>query len=61
MVGHVSRMPHEKIPKQALLAKANGKRPAFGQPRLNEPIALRILDGIASNAPKQYDGGDGRP
>ena len=42
-------MPHEKLPKQALLAKANGKRPAAGRPRLDEPIALRILDGIASN------------
>ena len=28
MVGHVSRMPHERLPKQALLAKANGKRQA---------------------------------
>ena len=25
--GHVSRMFHEKLPKQALLAKANGRRP----------------------------------
>ena len=25
--GHVSRMPHERLPKQALLAKANGRRP----------------------------------
>ena len=25
--GHVSRMPQERLPKQALLAKANGKRP----------------------------------
>ena len=30
--GHVSRMPHERLPKQAVLAKANGKRPA-GRPR----------------------------
>ena len=25
--GHVSRMPQERLPKQAVLAKANGKRP----------------------------------
>ena len=25
--GHVSRMPQERLPKQALLAKANGRRP----------------------------------
>ena len=25
--GHVSRMPRERLPKQALLAKANGRRP----------------------------------
>ena len=30
--GHVSRMPQERLPKQALLAKANGRRPV-GQPR----------------------------
>ena len=55
-------MPHEKLPKQALLAKANGKRPAVGLPGLDEPIALRILDEIAlRTSPKQYDGGDGRP
>ena len=30
--GHVSRMPKEKLPKQALLAKANGRKPA-GRPR----------------------------
>ena len=29
--GHVSRMPQERLPKQALLAKANGKRPV-GRP-----------------------------
>ena len=26
-LGHVSRMPQERFPKQALLAKANGRRP----------------------------------
>ena len=30
--GHVSRMPQERLPKQALPAKANGRRP-FGGPR----------------------------
>ena len=29
--GHVSRMPQERLPKQALLAKANGRRPV-GRP-----------------------------
>ena len=30
--GHVSRMPQDRLPKQALLAKANGKKPG-GRPR----------------------------
>ena len=30
--GHVSRMPQERLPKQALLAKANGRRPV-GRPK----------------------------
>ena len=31
-IGHVSRMPQERLPKQALHAKANGRRPV-GRPR----------------------------
>ena len=31
-VGHVSRVPQERLPKQALFAKANGRRPV-GRPR----------------------------
>ena len=30
--GHVSRMPHEQLPKQSLYAEVNGKR-AVGRPR----------------------------
>ena len=30
--GHVSKLPQERLPKQALLAKANGRRPV-GRPR----------------------------
>ena len=30
--GNVSRMPQERLPKQALLAKANGRRPV-GRPK----------------------------
>ena len=31
--GHVSRMPQERLPKQALFAKANGRRPV-GRPKI---------------------------
>ena len=43
--GHVSRMLQDRLPKQALLAKANGRRPG-GRPRPRS-ITLSILDGIA--------------
>ena len=48
--GHVSRMPQERLPKQALLAKANGRIPV-GRPTVDQDgtITLRILDGIAWN------------
>ena len=58
--GHVSRMPQERLPKQALLAKANGKN-QLDDLELDGPITLRILDGIAWTSPKRNDGGDGRP
>ena len=47
--GHVSRMPQERLPKQALHAKANGRR-LVRRPRTRWTdyiITLRILDGIA--------------
>ena len=44
--GHVSRMPQERLPKQALLAKANGED-QLDDLELDGPITLRILDGIA--------------
>ena len=37
--GHVSRMPHERLPKQTVYAKVSGKRPV-GRPR------TRLLDYI---------------
>ena len=45
-LGHVSRMSQERLPKLALLAKANGRRPV-GRLELHGPITLRILDRIA--------------
>ena len=45
--GHEWRMPQERLPKQALLAKANGRKPVGRPIELQGPITLRILDGIA--------------
>ena len=44
--GHVRRMPQERLPKQALLAKANGRKPV-GRPRTRRIDYIGILDGIA--------------
>ena len=44
--GHVSRMLQERLPKQALHAKANGRRPV-GRPRTRWTDYIRILEGIA--------------
>ena len=44
---HATRIPQERLPKQALLAKANGRRPILDDLELDGPITLRILDGIA--------------
>ena len=40
--GHVSRMPQERLPKQALLAKANGRRPV-GRPRTTWTNCIEYL------------------
>ena len=44
--GHVSRMPLERLPKQALLAKANWED-QLNDLELDGPITLRILAGIS--------------
>ena len=44
--GHVSKMPQERLPKQPLLAKANGRRPV-GRPRTRWTNYIVDLDGIA--------------
>ena len=45
--GHVSKIPQERLPKQALLARASGRRPVLDGVELDGPITIRILDGIA--------------
>ena len=40
--GHVKRMPQERLPKQALLAKANGRRPV-GRPRTRQTNYIEDL------------------
>ena len=51
--GHVRRMPQERLSKQALLAKANGRRPV-GRPRTRWNDYIEDLG-------RNCDGGDGRP
>ena len=53
-------MFQEKLPRQAFLAKANGKRPQSDDLELDGPIEFRILDGIAWDFTKRNDGGDDR-
>ena len=53
--GHVSRMPQERLCKQALLAKANGRRPV-GRPRTRW---TDYIEDLGWN--RLGDGGDGRP
>ena len=45
-LGHVSRMPQERLPKQVLLAKANGED-QLDDLELDGPTTFRILDEIA--------------
>ena len=44
--GHVSRMPQERLPKQALLP-AQMRKEQLDDLELDGPIALKILDRIA--------------
>ena len=59
--GYVSRMPQERLPKQALLSKANGRRPV-GRPRTRwtDYIWGPWMESLGTS-PKRNDGGDGRP
>ena len=45
--GHVSRMPQERLPKHALLAKANGRKDQLDDLELDGLITLRVYGGIA--------------
>ena len=40
-------MPQERLPKQALLAKTNGREDQLDDLEQGGPITLRIFDGIA--------------
>ena len=57
---HVSRMPQERLPKQALLAKANGRRPV-GLPRTRWTDHIEDLGWNLGTSSKRSDRGDGRP
>ena len=52
-------MPQERLPKQALLAKANWRN-QLNDLKLVGPITMRILDGRAWDFPKRNDGFDRR-
>ena len=61
--GHVNRIPQEKLPKQALLAKANGEK-TVGRPRTIVDESILHWGSwveLHGTSPKQNDGGDGRP
>ena len=47
--GYVSRMPQERLPKQAILSKASAKRPVGRLRTIDRPITLRTLNEIALN------------
>ena len=60
--GHVSRMPHEKLPKQALLAKANERKP-IGRTRTRWTDETKDLgwNRLGLRPGSDNDGGDGIP
>ena len=60
--GFVSRVSQERLPKQTLLAKANGRRPV-GRRRstVDGTITFWILEEIAWGSPKRNGGCDRRP
>ena len=57
--GHVSRLPQERLPKQALLAKPNGRRPV-GRRRTRCTDYITWMESLGTS-PKRNDAGDGRP
>ena len=52
-------MPQERLPKQALLVKANGED-QLDDLELDGPIALSILNGIVWDFTQAKNGCDGR-
>ena len=61
--GHVSRMPQKRLPKQALHAKANGRRPVGRSSTrwIGYPVHWGSWMELLGTSPKQNDGGDERP